>query len=103
MIGDQFFKTNLTNTGTKIILDMDKLKSNYDEHYDSQHYQSWLKEYMENYWVGCYLNGKFIKAPQEKKKDSDQIKEEYEEYKSGEFADILSSIAEQMDTSGPKK
>lgn len=103
MIGDQFFETNLTNTGTKIVLDMEKLQSKYDEHYDSQYYQNWLKEYIENYWVGCYLNGKLIKASEEKKQSAEITREEYEQYKRQKFADILNSIAEQMDNSGPKK
>ena len=49
------------------------------------------------------LNGKLIKSPDEKKHSAEATREEYEQYKSQEFANILGSIAEQMDSSGPKK
>ena len=99
-----FDNTNLSNTGARIILDIDKLKeSTFEEFYDAEYYQRELKEYMEKYWVGCYVNGKLIKSPEEKKQSAEAVRGEYEQYKNQEFANILGSIAEQMDSSGPKK
>ena len=50
-----------------------------------------------------YVNGKLIKSPEEKKQSAGATREEYEQYKSQEFANILGSIAEQMDSGGPSK
>ena len=66
-------------------------------------YKESLKKFLENNWVGCYLNGKLIKSPDEKKQSAEATRGEYEQYKSQEFANILGSIAEQMDSTGPKK
>lgn len=90
-----FYGTNLTNTGAHINLNInndltEKVKKR-------------LKYYIENYWIGCYLNGKLLKSPDEKKHSAEATRGEYEQYKSQEFANILGSIAEQMDSSGPKK
>lgn len=95
-----FEDTDLSNTGVRISLVTDELK-NSGNRYDK--YLRAIREYVENNWVGCYLNGKLIKSSDEKKQCAEVTRGEYEQYKSQEFANILGSIAEQMDSTGPKK
>ena len=106
--GENFDGVNLTNTGARVNIDYDELSvliKEWDKIDGSSNnrIKESLKEYMENYWVGCYLNGKLIKSSAEKKQEAEAMQEEYDEFKSLEFANILGSIAEQMDSSSPKK
>ena len=99
-------ENDYSNTGVNLVLDPGKfqlLLGQETKNSRRDYYIKLLKESMEKYWGGCYLNGKLIQPTDEKKQTVEQILEEYEQYKNQIFTNILGSIEEQMDSSGPTK
>ena len=83
----QLAACDLTNCGVQITLDVEKIRDGKCEEE--------LKQAMNEYWIGCYVNGKKVLSPDEKQKDASKIKTEYEKMKEEIFTFVLGSIEEQ--------
>lgn len=87
-----FPKCNLRNTGLKLIFKSESIKKLIDDHHIDD---GDIEEAMNNYLVGCYINGKKVLSSAEKEAQALQIKTEYEKMKDEIFTSVLGSIEEQ--------
>ena len=103
-----FSDVNLTNTGARINIDYDKISvliEDYEKNGESSDnlIKEKLQKHMENYWVGCYVNGVLVESPDKKKQSAEIEKDDYEQFRNTEFASVLGSISEQIGDIGRKK
>ncbi len=93
----------LTNTGIRIDFDTKRYKSMSDKYKyfaisssDSEHESPiTIKKVFNDYWGGCYLNGRRISTVEERRETAKKKRLEYEQMKEDLLSTTKSSIKEQ--------